>query len=384
MATKSEGGSQHPASHYLIVGDAEKPGTWHLRVKGTDGKPDHRLMGDAWAALHEGWRGNKYEGPDKEEAIRKLASLYKEEGMEPPSHATAGSKTLGIAAGVVFIPLASVAPGEKVMLMPIGRIPSRDGRKWVLKDPGAVITETKALLMDLPLDYDHQTDFAAVPGVGGTAPAAGWIKPGSLETRSDGIWGAIEYTRRGGLAVEEKEYRYLSPVFGFDKKTGEVTVIYRVALTNNPDLYMAAIASRQDSENEGENEMEGLLKELTSAFRLPEGTSHEKILAYAKDLMATCDAHMKGIQAMAKAAGQAGTEAFDVIVTAVTSAIAKPDASKFVPIAMFTELREKVTALTRTEIERIVDGAISTEDAKKRKLTPAQRDWAIDYLHARS
>lgn len=68
---------------YLVVEDPEKSTTWHLQVK-EDGTPNHRLMGAAWAALHEGFRGNKYQGPGKEEAIGKLRSLYESEGMPVP------------------------------------------------------------------------------------------------------------------------------------------------------------------------------------------------------------------------------------------------------------------------------------------------------------
>ena len=81
---KKEKDGEHPASHYLVVEDAEKPSTWHLRVRDADGNLDHRLMGAAWAALHEGYRGQRYEGPDKEAAIAKLKKLYKQEDMEPP------------------------------------------------------------------------------------------------------------------------------------------------------------------------------------------------------------------------------------------------------------------------------------------------------------
>jgi phage head maturation protease len=93
--TKKEGDGDHPASHYLVVEDGEKPTTWHLRVKGPDGKPDHRLMGAAWAALHGGYRGNVYEGPNKQEAIAKLKRLYDEEGMEPPGSKSLTVKALG-------------------------------------------------------------------------------------------------------------------------------------------------------------------------------------------------------------------------------------------------------------------------------------------------
>jgi len=32
----------------------------HLPYTDESGKPDHNLMGAAWAALHGGYRGNKY------------------------------------------------------------------------------------------------------------------------------------------------------------------------------------------------------------------------------------------------------------------------------------------------------------------------------------
>jgi hypothetical protein len=82
--TKKEGGCEHPASHYLIVEDPEKVTTWHLRVKDCEGNIDNRLLGAAKAALTApgGHRGQKYEGPNKEEAIRKLKRLYKEQGLE--------------------------------------------------------------------------------------------------------------------------------------------------------------------------------------------------------------------------------------------------------------------------------------------------------------
>ncbi len=63
----------------------EKDGTGHLPVTDTAGKPDHRLMGAAWAALHNGYRGNKYEGPGKVRAIAKLKAMYKKEKMVAPT-----------------------------------------------------------------------------------------------------------------------------------------------------------------------------------------------------------------------------------------------------------------------------------------------------------
>ncbi len=64
--------------------DPEAPSTWHLRVRNAAGDVDHRLMGAAWAALHGGYRGNRYEGPGKAEALRKLQALYEREGLDAP------------------------------------------------------------------------------------------------------------------------------------------------------------------------------------------------------------------------------------------------------------------------------------------------------------
>ena len=93
--TKQEGDGAHPASHYLVVEDPASPSTWHLRVRGTDGKPDHGLMGAAWAALHGGYRCNTYEGPGKQEALAKLKRLYAEEGMDTPAESKATVKAVG-------------------------------------------------------------------------------------------------------------------------------------------------------------------------------------------------------------------------------------------------------------------------------------------------
>lgn len=73
---------------YLVSG---KDGD-HLPYTGEDGKPNHRLMGAAWAALHEGYRGNRYEGSGKEQALARLRRVYESEGMEPPDSAKKGDR----------------------------------------------------------------------------------------------------------------------------------------------------------------------------------------------------------------------------------------------------------------------------------------------------
>lgn len=84
-----EKGTPHPIMsektvQYLV---RDKDGKGHLPYTKDDGKPNHRLMGAAWAALNSsgGHRGNKYEGPNKEQAKKKLKQIYAREGMDTPS-----------------------------------------------------------------------------------------------------------------------------------------------------------------------------------------------------------------------------------------------------------------------------------------------------------
>lgn len=72
---------------YLIVEDPEKITTWHLPVK-TNAKPDRKLMGAAWAALTGGYRGRKYAGPGKAEALTKLRAMYHSMDLETPDEAS--------------------------------------------------------------------------------------------------------------------------------------------------------------------------------------------------------------------------------------------------------------------------------------------------------
>src|SRR5216683_1020944 len=57
--------------------------------------------------------------------------------------------------------------------------------------------------------------------------------------------GRVEWTKHGAAALATREYRYVSPVFEHDEK-GAVVRLVRAALTNNPNLYLKAIAARNE------------------------------------------------------------------------------------------------------------------------------------------
>lgn len=74
---------------YLVV---EEDGTKHLPTK-KSGKYDRGLCGTAWAALHGGYRGQKYQGPNKSEAIAKLKRIYKAMKWDLPTEQNVHNET---------------------------------------------------------------------------------------------------------------------------------------------------------------------------------------------------------------------------------------------------------------------------------------------------
>ncbi|PQA82750.1 hypothetical protein C5F52_14325 [Limnohabitans sp. TS-CS-82] len=142
---------------------------------------------------------------------------------------------------------------NRLRVLPDGLFSSPDGRpanmegvtakSWVLNNQvaQAVIARFNAMGLELPLDYEHQTLKAAENGL--PAPAAGWITDLTYES-GVGLMADVRWTEAGGDYVAKREYKYLSPVFPFDKKTGEVLLLHSVALTNKPGLtVLGAIAA---------------------------------------------------------------------------------------------------------------------------------------------
>jgi phage I-like protein len=131
-----------------------------------------------------------------------------------------------------------------VHLLTHGVMNARDGRRFVLSDATAVVERTlmRAGKASLPVDYDHQIDNTVMNGR--PAPAAGWMT--RLEVRQDGIWALVEWTAKARQMLAAREYRYISPTFQAFRETGEVRVLLRAALTNNPALELTALASSQD------------------------------------------------------------------------------------------------------------------------------------------
>jgi hypothetical protein len=273
------------AKQYLVI---DEKGKGHLPVRDSPGGPlNHHLMGAAWAALHGGYRGNKYEGPGKEAAIAKLKALYKSEGMELPRDGSLSGDREIERSGESFsrspdLPITR-STDQPRFLMTLAEPPATGLIRIPIAVTGAWAGAEKKFSIELDDLIDIRENFAKKPtgeinvdyehasevpfGTGGPVLSAGRIvkldeperfENGShpresgdpqLDSRLRGnddnqrfiLWGWYEPTDRARQLIANHEYRYISPAIRWgtkDKVTGKTqgTTLTSVALVNKPFL----------------------------------------------------------------------------------------------------------------------------------------------------
>lgn len=121
---------------------------------------------------------------------------------------------------------------------PDGLIRGRDGRVFRM---AAAIDVASRFDLRLPVDVNHSTEIAAPDGR--DSPAMGWVE--ALEARDNALWGRIEWTDDGALALRGKKYRFVSPAFTH-AKNGEIHALTSVGLTNKPNFNLALNATTDE------------------------------------------------------------------------------------------------------------------------------------------
>ncbi len=291
------------------------------------------------------------------------------------------------------------AAGAWMRLLPAGTFSSRDGRgPYTSGDRAALQKIVEASLAyagetELVIDYDHQTVFGAKDGVGGRAPAAGWVK--QLDVRDDGIYGLVEWTEAAAAAIKAKEYRYISPVF-FHDKGGRVLALQLAALTNTPALDLTAVAASARFATR-ETDMD----KIAAALGLAAGSGEDAILAALNTQLAASTAIARAagladgakpadVQAavaaafadrgkVATAAGLAATATTDQIVAAFSAG--KVDPTRYVPIEQVQQLTAAVQALQDGQLTDKAEQAVASA-IKDGKLVPALKQWGLDLYKA--
>ena len=262
-----------------------------------------------------------------------------------------------------------------IHILPAGEFVGRDGRgPYTLGDAHAVIAATIAFAKgaDLVVDYEHQTLTAKDHS--GPVPAAGWMK--EFEARGDGIWARVDWTSAAASALQAREYRYFSPVFDYDARTGEVCRIRIGALTNIPNLQLQAAASRQG------DLMDELMERLCYLLNLPLTTTKEEMKAQLDKLKGLLDQTAATAAAsadLAKAVGLEAGAALPAIATAVQSRLAQaPDPSQYVPKAQYDQVAHSLASL-QTEQKQAETARLVQEAMTAGKVAPAQKEWATAY-----
>jgi len=271
---------------------------------------------------------------------------------------------------IAALAAALPASGQAVQLLPAGVFRAGDGSgrpadapHWKIDAAAAarLIARVAARANPLVIDYEHQTLYTEKNGQ--PAPAAGWFAGTALEWRDgEGLFASVDWTPAAAGHIADGEYRYISPVFEYDRATGEVVDLRMAALTNNPGLHgMAAVAltALNDFSTEEDPPVNETLKKLLAALGLAENTGEAEAVSAAVALKAKADSA-------------------DGLNTQVAALKAQaPDPAKFVPVETMQQLQTQVASLTSRlnegEVADVVEAALTAG-----KLLPAQKEWATE------
>jgi len=274
-------------------------------------------------------------------------------------------------------------PPEWIQLLPSGEFRGRDGRgPYRNADPASIIATTIAYQAgaELPMDYDHQLEYAAINGQ--PAPASGWIVELAVKFGGE-VWGRVRWTEKAAAHIRAREYRYLSPVFRHTAD-GRIIRIESAALTNVPNLELVAIASRHaggEAQPHTREEDMDLKKMLTGILGLPADSAEDVVTAKVQGLVTAAHSAGAGLASIAKAIGAAEGASADAIATearALASRVAAPDPAKFVPIEMYQETSSALAAL-RKDVSASTAKSLVEEAKAAHKVSPAMEPWAQSY-----
>ena len=260
-----------------------------------------------------------------------------------------------------------------MQLLPASPFTGRDGRGPFTFDAQVLLDAFALNGKPLHIDFEHQSIGAADKT--NPTPAAGWIN--ALIPAEDGtIWAEVEWTDRASQYIASREYRYLSPVFTFNKETGQIVAIRGAGLTNDPNLYLTALNSQESdryTQRTTTPEEEAMLTKILEALGLASDTAEEVVLAHIANLKTAAD---KAAAVAAEVGADAGADAA-AIVQAAQSRFAT-DLSHYVS-------RDELIAMTRraesaeAELKAMKEAAHAKacEDAvaeaiQAGKFTPAQ------------
>lgn len=303
-----------------------------------------------------------------------------------------------IALAACSSPLGTPENGKLwVQVTPCGSFRAIDGRPenvdaWFIdaNSAKAVIERFNARTNEKVIDYEHQTLNKEKNGQ--PAPAAAWFE--KLEWREGvGLFGLANLTKKASEHIENKEYRFFSPVFAYDQKTGVVQDVVMGALTNyagidgmQPLAALTTLAAEIFLSTTPE-ELPMDLKKLLEALGLAENATQEDILKAIKALQESKETKADEAVAAAtakisQALGITSTKPDDVIeactaLKTAATANATPDLRRYVPIDALQATQAELAALSAQVNDEKVENSVK-QAVVAGKLLPSLVDWARD------
>lgn len=267
---------------------------------------------------------------------------------------------------------------ELISILPLGHVVSSKGEFEVDEESfEAMKAQIAQRGVDLVVDYEHQTLSGA------QAPAAGWVKELIL---SDGkIKARVEWTDKARQYLENKEYRYLSPVINVRKSDHKAMGMHSIALTNTPAIEnMEAIVNSENFKG-GNNTME-LVKMLAELLGLDDGATEQQVVEALK----ACVQENKSLKEKVGAGSPPPAEDDKVVANkevcellglkagAPTAEVAAAIMALKGGIVGDVDLKQKVQTLEQTIAAFHAEEAVRMA-LKAGKITPAQEGWAKSY-----
>lgn len=276
------------------------------------------------------------------------------------------------------LPTAAAAPVPAwIPLIPLAQFAGRDGRGPYVADEPAIRAQFAAWGMPLMGDYEHQGLYA--PQNGQPAPASGSVA--ALEVRDGVLGGAVTWTERASAMIAAREYLYISPVFDH-LPDGRVVRLTGWTLTNNPNLFLPAIATRE-SQNQEKHAMDAdrasdLLKWLISDLGLPATSTAEDVQTHVQKIGAALSAAQAAITPLAATLGMPATTGVAAVATAAQARIVQsPDLTAFVPRAEYDRVAAAHRQLQDSGSQAAVDSLV-TAAMTAGQIAPSSEAWARD------
>lgn len=266
-----------------------------------------------------------------------------------------------------------------IPLVPVGSFAGRDGRGPYHTDEAAIRAAFAAWGMPLMGDYEHQSLNA--PDNGQPAPSCGSVAV--LEIRDGMLGGTVSWTGKAATMIAAREYLYISPVFDY-LPDGTVIRLTGWTLTNNPNLYLPAIARRdgsistQEKHTMDQERAARVLGWLINELNLPATASADDVISHVTIIRDSLKSTQVAMTQVRAALGLADDADATALVSAAQSRAGNPDPARFVAMADFKNVSMALHTLQTKQTEAAATAAVSAAMTAC-KVTPGMKDWATDY-----